>query len=165
MKRLLLLGSCILIPFLALEAQEQSGPMPTTTPRQMMAREVQVKIDILSGEESQTGLTADEIKGMIIQQLEAAGISTNETIEQPLLVLRIRSLQVGFDMATFFQLNLLEEAMLIRNRSIFQATTWSQASLLSCRPEDLRKEILDTVTMMVQSFAKDFTNAIPASSK
>jgi hypothetical protein len=50
--------------------------------------------------------------------------------------------------------------MLIRNRSMFQAATWSQASLLSCRPEDLKKEVLDTVTVMTQSFAKDFEKAV-----
>lgn len=165
MKRMMLLGACLLVPFLALAAQEQVTPMSTTTPRQVMAREVNIKIDPLSEEQMHAGLSLDEMKNTMIQQLQNADISVNETIAQPTLLLRIRTLQVGLDMATFFQLSLLEEAMLIRNRSLFNAATWSQASLLSCRPEDLKKEVLDTVATMTQSFAKDFSKSLQPTSK
>ena len=159
MNRMILLGMCVLAPFMAFSGQEQPAPMSTSTPRQMMAREVNIKIDPLSEEQLQAGLSLDEIKGVIAKQLTDADISVNESISQPMLLLRIRTLQVGYDMATFFQLSLLEESMLVRNRSIFNATTWSQASLLSCRPEDLKKEVIDTITVMTQTFAKDFTKA------
>ena len=162
MKRIMLFGTCLLVPFLAFTAQEQPQPasMTTSTTRQVLAREVNIKIDLLSDEQTQAGFNSDEIKDVIVHELDAAGVTFNEGISQPVLVLRIRTLQVGLDLATFFQLNLLEEAMLIRNRSLFQATTWSQASLLSCRPEELKKEVLDTVTVMTQAFAKDYTQAI-----
>lgn len=160
MKRMMLLGACVLTPLLAFAAQEQPAPISTTTVRQTMARAVNIKIDLLTEEHVQAGLTPDEIKEAIVQQLEEANIAVNDALDQPLLVLRIRTLQVGLDMATFFQLSLLEDAMLIRSRSIFQAATWSQVSLLSCRPEDLKKEILDTVSIMTQAFAKDFAHAL-----
>jgi hypothetical protein len=165
MKRMMLLGMCLLAPFLACLAQEQQAPMTIATQRQMMAREVNIKIEPLSEEQIQAGLNADEIKDVIVKQLSDAGITVNESISQPTLVLRIRSLKVDYDIATFFQLSLQEESMLIRNRSIFNAMTWSQASLLSCRPEDLKKEVVDTVSDMAQTFAKDFIKATQNSSK
>jgi hypothetical protein len=159
MKRMMLLGMCLMAPFMAFADQEQPAAMSTSVPRQVMAREIQIKIDPFSDEQVQAGLNFDEIKDTIVKQLTDANISVNESISQPVLLLRIRTLQVGYDMATFFQLSLLEESMLIRTRAIFNATTWSQASLLSCRPEDLKKEVLDTVSIMSQSFAKDFSKA------
>jgi hypothetical protein len=96
----------------------------------------------------------------LLKYLTAAQIEENGSLPQPYLSLRVRTIQVGLDMATFFQLSFHEEAMLVRNRSVFVAMTWSQASLLSCRPEELKKEVLSTVDTMAQAFVKDYQKAI-----
>ena len=169
MKRMMILGTCILLPFWGFCAEEQSLPMSqpttTTTERHVVAREVTIKIDPLSDELLQAGLTVDMIKEIMVNQLQTAEISVNETIPQPYLVLKIRTIAVGFDIAAFFQLSLQEKAMLVRSRSTFNAATWSQVSLLSCRPEDLKKEVLETVSSMSSSFSKDFTKAFQPTSK
>lgn len=169
MKRMVVLGTCLLLPLLGFSAEEPSippsQPSTTTTERHVIAREVTLKIDPLSDEQLQAGLTVDLIREAMVQQLQEADISVNETISQPSLELKVRTIVVGFDMASFFQLSLHEEAMLVRNRSKFNAATWSQVSLLSCRPEDLKKEALETVSMMSRSFAHDFAKALQPTSK
>ena len=154
------LGFCFL-PLLGF-AEDQT---PDTTSMSILKTiptvklEVNIKIDPLTEEQMRAGLDLDSIKELIIQKLRASGISNNETLQQPTLVLRVRSIEVGTDIATFFQLCLLEPSMLLRTRSVFNAITWSQASLLSCRPEDLKKEALETISVMTQSFTEEFITA------
>ena len=162
MKQILLFGICTLLPIfgMAVDQQEESKPISTTTSRQVVGLEVNIRIEPLTEEQTQAGLDTNSLKDAIVQTLSDANIAVNESISQPTLVLRLRTIRVGLDVATFFQLSLLEESMLLRNRALFNASTWSQASLLSCRPEDLKKESLDTVNDMVKSFAKDFLKAM-----
>lgn len=162
MKGILLFGACALLPIfgVAADQQQESKPMSTMTPRQVMGLEVNVRIEPLTDEQTQLGLDSSSLKEALVQNLSDNNIAVNESISQPVLVLRLRTIRVGLDVATFFQLSLLEESMLLRNRALFNASTWSQASLLSCRPEDLKKESLDAVDEMAKSFAKDFLKAM-----
>lgn len=160
MKRMMLLGTCLLLPFLGCVAAEQPEPMTTTTTRQIVAAEVNIKIDPLPEELIKTGLTDAMVKDAMVNQLQAGSISVNEAIPQPTLTVRIRTITVGLDLATFVQMSFQEEAMLVRNRSMFLAPTWSQISLISCRPEDVKKEVLDAVEKMSQTFASDFIKAL-----
>jgi hypothetical protein len=162
MNRLLIFGLCVLLPALGISAepQQESKPMSTLTPRQVVGLEVNVKVEALTEEQLQAGLDATHLKEAIVQTLSETNIGVNESLSQAVLVLRLRTIRVGLDVATFFQLSLLEESMLLRNRALFNASTWSQASLLSCRPEDLKKESMDTVNEMTKSFAKDFVRAM-----
>lgn len=121
--------------------------------------EISLKIEPLSDEQQQAGLNIDDIRNQMVQSLQNAGISVNDAIFQPVATLRIRTIQSGLDYATFFQLSLQEESMLVRNRSTFNAVTWSQGSLLACRPEDLKKESMETIDTLTQSFSKDFIKA------
>ena len=161
MKRILIFGLCALLPVLGTAAEQQeTKAMSTLTPRQVVGLEVNVRVEALSDEQTQVGLEANALKDTIVQALTDANVNVNENLSQPVLVLRLRSIRVGLDVATFFQLSLLEESMLLRNRALFNASTWSQASLLTCRPEDLKKESLDTVNEMTKAFAKDFAKAM-----
>ena len=129
-----------------------SKPVPTYS--------IALKIEPLSQEQTQAGVTNELIQSLIQKKLDEAGIALNPSIQQPMLILRVRSIQTGLDIATFFQLSLQEDSMLVRNRSLFQAVTWSQASLLACRPEDLKKEVVETIDMMIQAFTKDYMKAL-----
>ena len=162
MNRILIFGLCALVPMLGAVADQQpdAKAMTVMTPRQVVGLEVNVKVEALTEEQTQAGLDIDSLKQAVVQALTDANVDVNENLSQPVLVLRLRTIRVGLDVATFFQLSLLEESMLLRNRALFTASTWSQASLLSCRPEDLKKESLDTVSEMTKAFAKDFIKAM-----
>lgn len=134
--------------------------MSVMTARQAIRLEVNVRIEPLTEDQIQAGLDANSLREAMVQTLADSNIEVNESLSQPVLVLRIRTIRVGLDVATFFQMSLLEESMLLRNRALFNASTWSQASLLSCRPEDLKKESQDTVNEMARSFAKEFVKAM-----
>jgi hypothetical protein len=147
--------------FPGLSAEEPtSEPQPIAASPEKSAKEMGVRVEPLSEELLKAGVTVEILRSELFKYLSVAQIEENGALAHPYLSLRVRTIQVGLDMATFFQLSFHEEAMLVRNRSIFNAMTWSQASLLSCRPEELKKEVLDTVDVMIQSFVKDFQKAI-----
>lgn len=175
MKQFLALVCSLVIPFVGYSEdtsptdQTQPTVQTVTTPEQPTVKDEQppvtsykvaLKIEPLSPEQSQAGITSELLQSIVQKKLEEAGVTIDATLQQPTLVLRVRSIQTGLDIATFFQLSLLEDSMLVRNRSLFQAITWSQASLLACRPEDLKKEVVETVDLMSQSFAKDYIKAL-----
>lgn len=162
MKYLCALVCASIMPFMAF-SEDMAQPEMQTRPVQeqtVTTAKVALKIEPLSQEQLQAGITNETLQALIQKKLEEAGISIDASLKQPTLVLRVRSIQTGLDIATFFQLSLQEDSMLVRNRSMFEAITWSQASLLACRPEDLKKEILETVDMMAQAFAKDYRKAL-----
>jgi hypothetical protein len=144
----------------AQEIKMEQAPIQSVPPKPVTAYSVGLKIEPLSQEQIQAGVTNELLQSLILKKLEEVGIALDVSIQQPMLVLRVRSIQTGLDIATFFQLSLQEDSMLVRNRSLFQAVTWSQASLLACRPEDLKKEVIETIDMMVQAFAKDYAKAL-----
>ena len=141
--------------------QLPTSEMPQIQSVQMPKKKLELNLQIepLNDDQQKAGLNIDDIRNSIVQKLQDDGISVNDSISQPMLTLRIRTIQSGLDYATFIQLTLQEASMLVRNRSTFNAVTWSQASLLSCRPEDLKKEVTDTLNAMSESFAKDFKKA------
>lgn len=161
MKRCILCSLCAIVPILGLcqEPVTELQPMSTTTQRQVLPREVSLKIDALTDEQTQAGLTEEELKKTISEILLESDISINESLSQPMLILKIRTIKAGLDCATFFQLSLMEEVMLVRNRAMFSAPTWSQASLLACRPEELRTETIDAISEMTKTFSRDFVKA------
>ena len=142
------------------DMQMSPAAVQTTPAKPVAAYSVALKIEPLSQEQVQAGVTNELLQSIIQKKLEEAGITVDSALQQPMLVLRVRSIQTGLDIATFFQLSLQEDSMLVRNRSLFQAVTWSQASLLACRPEDVKKEVIETVDMMIQAFAKDYMKAL-----
>jgi hypothetical protein len=162
MKRLLLFGACLFssLNTLALDATFPTEITVTPDQKAMHKTVVTIKIDPFSDDQIKAGLNSEELKIQIQKQLLASGIEVDDNITQPQLLLRIRTIEAGFDFATVFQLSLHEESMLVRNRSVFNAITWSQASLLCCRPEDLKKETAETVSMMVQKFAQEYLKAL-----
>lgn len=133
---------------------------PTVEFPQVMKREIGLRIDPLTKEQLDAGLTLDMIKDALTNELELGSLTVNPSLNLPSLVLRIRTVQVGLDMATFFQLSFQEEAMLVRTRSMFYATTWSQSSILTCAPQNLKKEILDTVSVLTRTFIKEYNKAM-----
>ena len=159
MKRLLLLGAfCVSSFCFAAEPGTTSTP-PAEAP-QVAVKELALKIDPLSKEQTDTGLTADMLKETIDRELTLGSIDINDALSLPSLILRVRTIRVGLDFATYFQLSFQEEAVLARNRSKYYAVTWSQSSILACRPEDLKNEVIDTVRILTQSFVKDYSKAM-----
>lgn len=162
MKKLILLAmlSAATLRLTADAAANQADSTMISIPKQVRGlKEINLRVEPLSDDQTKNGLTTDAIKQMVMKRLSDSDIPVSDTATQPVLVLRVRSIPSGVDIATYFQLSLMEESMLLRNRSMYNAITWSQASLLSCRPEELKKEVSETVDSMVQAFAKDYKKA------
>jgi len=154
------LGFCQDMPKEAQDIQIKPATVQSVPPKPVPSYSIALKIEPLSQEQVQAGVTNELLQSLIQKKLEETGVTLDSSLQQPMLVLRVRSIQTGLDIATFFQLSLQEDSMLVRNRSLFQAVTWSQASLLACRPEDLKKEVIETIDMMTQAFAKDYMKAL-----
>jgi len=165
MKRMVALGACLLLPLFVCFADEpgvqnqQPEPEPISVHEPTGIPALSIKIDPVSAEQQQAGITSEMLREEVTSALLAVAISIDEQVTQPSLVLKVRTIQVGLDVATFFQLSLFEQAMLVRNRAMFKATTWSQTALLSCPPEKLKKEVLETVALMAKSFAREYIKA------
>jgi hypothetical protein len=159
MKRLLLLGMCCLASFCCAD-EPATSPMQGTQPAQAIKHEIALKIDPLSKEQIDAGLTPEMLTQAITDELELASIYINPGQSFPMLVLHMRTAQVGLDMATFFQLCFEENAMLVRTRTMYYAITWSQNSILTCDPQNLKKEALATLSILVKSFIKDYNKAM-----
>ena len=158
MKCLMLLGACCLASFCSAEE-------PVATPTQsidhpQVKREIGLKIDPLSKEQTDAGLTPEMIIQTLSNELELGAIYINTNLAFPTLVLHMRTAQIGLDMATYFQLCFEEEAMLVRTRSMYHATTWCQNSILTCDPLNLKKEALETAAILVKTFVKDYNKAM-----
>lgn len=163
MKAFFVYAACVLLPVFGCfgENEDNSQIIPATSqPTTSQLQPINIKIEPLSEEQKQANLSINLLRETIMNALDEARISVNEQLDQPMLVLKIRSIQVGLDIATFFNLSLLEQAMLVRNRGMFNAATWSQTALLSCPPEKLKKEILETVQTMATNFAKEYVKAL-----
>jgi len=162
MKRSFLLGACLALPLFSCfsnEAVAEPEPEAVSTPVQAHIPALSIRVDPVSAEQQQAGVTTEMLQEAVTKELLAVAIPIDEQVAQPSLVLKVRSIQVGLDIATFFQLSLFEKSMLVRNRAMFNATTWSQTALLSCPPEKLKKELLETVTVMAQNFAREYLKA------
>jgi len=159
MKRFFALGFCLLLPYFA-GFCEESIPISEPKPEQTPIQPVNIKVEPLGEELQRADLTTDSLKNILVEALSDSNIPLDENLSQPVLVLKVRSIQVGLDVATFFHLNLLEQSMLVRNRALFNATTWSQTALLSCPPEKLKKEVIETVTVMSENFTKEYHKAL-----
>jgi len=159
MKRLLTYGACLLLPIFSCFAQE---PVEDTIviAEQNKIQSLSFRIEPLNDEQMQAGITQELLQEIISKELANHRIPVDPQLTQPSLVLKIRSIQVGLDIATFFQLQLYEQALLVRNRGLFNATTWSQTALLSCPPEKLKQEVVETVTLLSQNFAKEYSKAL-----
>jgi outer membrane lipopolysaccharide assembly protein LptE/RlpB len=141
-------------------ASEVVAPVEQQTVTSRAGWPVRLQIDQFSKEQVAAGLDMNTVKSFVEQQLKNSSFVVSEDSSVPSLVLRIRSVTIGLDIATFIQLSFTEEAMLARNRSMFQAVTWSQASLIGCPQKDLSREVTDVVKIMLQAFAKDYAVAM-----
>jgi outer membrane lipopolysaccharide assembly protein LptE/RlpB len=160
MKRFLALCLCLLPVCGFANDQPSSISLPTFKADPIPALQVSLTIEPLTEEQLDASLTIGDISEAITEQLGASAITIHDNPQLPILSLRIRTIHVGPDLASYFQLCLLEPAMLIRNRSIFNAITWAQASLLSCPPQNFKKEALETISSMAHTFGREFLNAL-----
>jgi len=162
MKRFLV---CMMLGFLscfviAEETTKEPASLSMAHPLAKEARDLRVQIEPLSEDQKKTGLTEKMLHEVIEKNLQMIGVRINDQREDPYLVLRVRTIPVGLDLASFVQLSFYEDAMLARNRSMFHAMTWSQASLISCMPEALPKELKEIIHMMITTFNKDYLEAM-----
>ena len=159
MKHVLFLGICCAASFCS---AEELAPISVQNIEhsQISKREIGLRIDPLTKEQLDSGLTLDLITETIAKELEANFIYINPSLTLPGLVLHIHTIQLGLDLASYFQLNFQEEAMLVRTRTMYYAATWGQNSILTCAQSKLKQDTIETVSILAKSFAKDYNKAM-----
>lgn len=158
MKHLLFLGICCLTSFCL--AEETLIPIQNIDQNQITKREIGLRIDPLTKEQLDSGVTPELLTETIAKELEANLIYINLNQTLPRLVLHIHTTQLGLDLASFFQLNFHEEAMLVRTHTMYHATTWGQNSILTCAASKLKEDTIETVALLAKSFARDYNKAM-----
>ena len=102
------------------------------------------------------GLSKSQIYNEITTRLALAGVQIKENQNLPELVLRIKVIQADRAVAAFIQMGYMEPATLLRNQSVVQSLTWSQATMLSCAKEDLQKQVQQVIIQMSNAFIMDY---------
>ncbi len=134
--------------------------MPVHPPKTAVEKVVRIKLEISESDLAAYGLQQSAIYNEIVTRLSLAAIRVKDDPAVPQLILRIKAIQADRAVAAFIQLGFFEEANLIRNQSVVQALTWSQATMLSCAKEDLAKEVGQVIISMTNSFILDYQKAM-----
>lgn len=157
MKKLLFLA---LVCIGNLQADDTTFSMPVNTAKTAVEKMIRIKIDISESDISAYNLQKSAIYNEIATRLSLGAIQIKDDSTAPELVLRIKAIQADRAVAAFVQMGFFEEAHLVRNQSIVQALTWSQATMLSCSKEDLSKEMSQVIIQMINSFIIDYQKAM-----
>ncbi len=134
--------------------------MPTHVNKTAAEKALRLKIEIADSDMQTYGFKQGAIYTEIVSRLALGSIQVKDDPKYPQLVLRIKSIQADRAVASFIQLGFFEEANLVRNQSVVQALTWSQATMLSCAKEDVVKEVTQVVNQMTNSFILDYQKAM-----
>ncbi len=134
--------------------------MPTHVEKKATEKALRLKIEIADSDMQAYGFKQGAIYNEMVSRMQLGSIQVKDDPKYPQLVLRIKSIQADRAVATFVQLGFFEEANLVRNQSVVQALTWSQATMLSCAKEDVVKEVTQVVNQMTNSFILDYQKAM-----
>ncbi len=160
MKKLLF---CFALMGSVLSAENEPPPaefsMPMQPAKVQLEKAMRIKFEVSEEDVTTYGLSKPQIYNEITTRLALAGVQIKENQKLPELVLRIKVIQADRAVAAFVQMGFMEPASLLRNQSIVQALTWSQATMLSCAKEDLQKQVQQVVVQMINSFILDYQKA------
>jgi hypothetical protein len=123
---------------------------------------IRLQVEANPQETEPYGLKVQNLQTEIMTKLIQADIHIEDDMTNPLLVLRLKSLEVESDVATFVQLAFFEQALLARNNNNVMAMTWSQASLLATSKDNYINEVTTSALAMTDAFIKDFKKAFNA---
>ena len=134
--------------------------LPTNSLSTLSQRpKIRLSIEADKSELNQYALNIDELQTNISKKLGEANILIESTPQSPMLVLRIKAVEAGNDLAAFVQLAFFEEATLSRNNNLFSAITWSEASLVTVSKKEFSSEATKTIDAMISSFIIEYNKA------
>lgn len=156
MKKFLILFT-LLASLTQLAAEETSGSQLISLGAEKPKVRLQLEVNPLEIEP--LGLKLQNLQTDLMTKLIQSNVLVQDDAKNPLLLLRLKTIDANGTWATFIQLAFFENAELTRNKSTVLAMTWSQASLLSTSKDDFAQEVTKTVTSMADSFVKDYLKA------
>ena len=159
MKKLLTLLFTIFLGTQMLLADSTPLPSNALTQKTIQRPKVRLEVQAANNEIEPYGIKLHDLESSLTSKLNLANILVESNYQNPLLLLRLKTVETGTDLATFVQLAFFEEAELIRNKSMISAITWSQASLLTTSKKDFPAEVTKTVDSMLNSFIIEYNKA------
>ena len=139
-----------------LVSQSGTHDLPTSSPQRP---KVSLRIEASAKEIETFGLRLQPLQTDITNRLNQSNILVEESADNPVLILRLKALECGPQLASYVQLALFEQAELVRNKTIVSAMTFSQASLITITKEDFSQEVTKTVNAMLSAFIIDYNKA------
>jgi len=121
---------------------------------------IRFKMEVAENELASLDLKRENIYSSMVTKLVQNQIFVHESEKNPMLVLRLKTIEVSGDQTVgFVQLAFFEEAELKRNKSTIWAMTWSQGTLLTAAKRDFAAQASKTLDLMIASFATEFHKA------
>ena len=156
MKTLLLSLALILSShMMAADPTTQAPVVKSATPS------IRLQIEVPEAEVHPLGLKLQNLQTAIMTVLIKNNISVQDDPANPLLLLRLKTIEADTAYATFIQLAFYEDAILKRSNSDVMALTWSQASLITTTKEDFPAEVMKTIVGMTESFVAEYQKVLP----
>lgn len=122
---------------------------------------VRLQLEVPEEEVKPLGIKVQDIQTTILTVLVKNNIAVQSDPSNPLLLLRLKTIEADTAYATFIQLAFYEDAILKRSNSDVMALTWSQASLITTTKEDFPKEVIKTIVNMTEAFVAEYQKVIP----
>ena len=92
---------------------------------------VRLQFEIVKEDVEPLGLKLQNLQSDMMTKLIQSHIGVEDNAQVPLLLLRVKTIEIDSTVASFIQLAFLEDAELLRNHGKVSAITWSEASLLT----------------------------------
>ncbi len=156
MKKLSLLLFAFILNIQMLVSQSGTHDLPSSS---VQRPKVNLRIEASAKEIESFGMKLQSLQVDITNRLNQSNILVEEGADNPMLVIRLKALECGTQLASYVQLALFEQAELVRNKTIVSAMTFSQASLITITKEDFSHEVTKTVNAMLSAFIIDYNKA------
>jgi len=147
----------------AYSAQKDFEMTLDNNPTPTVSRAVRMQIEATDKDIATYGLTKTQIFNEISSRLSLAQIGISTGPKDPLLLLRIRTIEANRVIATFVQMSFFEDATLIRNNGAILALTWSQASMIACEIHEWPKQVSDSIISMTNEFVLSYNKVFTQS--
>lgn len=147
----------------AYSAQKDFEMSLENNPTPSVSRNVRVQIEATEKDLNMYGLAKTQIFNEISSRLSLAQIGISTSPKDPLLLLRIRTIDANRVVATFVQMSFFEDATLVRNNGAIMALTWSQASMIACEAHEWPKQVSDSIISMTNEFVLSYNKVFSQS--
>ena len=118
--------------------------------------QIRLQVEMADAEVNPLGIQQKTMFTDLLTKLVQSNVPVGEDAQNPLLLFRLKSIEVGDTVIAFVQLAYFEQAELERNKSMVMAMTWSQATLVTTSKKEFAASVASTAMSMCSAFTLEY---------